>query len=263
MKKEYFQCLPGKLCETADCCKGKETPVALTLGDYSRIKQYTSESLEEIWRKRGNVCLTPHSVFGEIMQTLGLFHNPCPYLSDEHSCSIYESRPMGCIGFPFLLLSDKSEELKTVYQSFQCLHNVKPPQDHELLAKELMILMYEEARIELSILGDPNVWTVRTDRDYFKLAADAMKVQAARDLSGQTTRSKFLTKTISQMIQLQESGELAQGIHANLFRYLLEPVIFALAEDKVAAKLAALENKVDTHFKETTERYREIKRKIK
>lgn len=98
---KYFRCDPRELCEGAQCCRSLETSPALSLGDYVRLSEYTGLPISKIWHDNGDVYAYP--VLGNQFQaTLGLLHDPCPYLKNDLKCGVYEMRPSGCAGFPLI-----------------------------------------------------------------------------------------------------------------------------------------------------------------
>ncbi len=168
MAPNYFVCRPGELCDGAACCTSPETRPSLLLGDYIRLSEHTGEPLEKIWREKGDVSLSKFGNMGptEFLVTLGLLHDPCPYLAHDYRCGVYESRPLGCGSFPFPLLTENQEEAKTRYGAYRCLDGVEPSPNQIEYAKELHRIMREEAVQDMRILwnGRPRYIQIPTER---------------------------------------------------------------------------------------------------
>jgi len=98
-----FECDPEKYCGNAECCRSKDTVPGLGVGDLYRLSSYTREPIVHLWHTKGDVCLTESKGSNEFPVNLGLLHDPCPYLNRDHSCSVYEARPLGCATFPLNL----------------------------------------------------------------------------------------------------------------------------------------------------------------
>src|SRR3989344_7564988 len=96
----YFRCDPGNLCEGAKCCSSIETPVALGVGDYLRLGEATGRSPVEVWHEVGDVSVTKTNEQNKWLILLGLLHDPCPYLTPDLKCGVYDHRPLGCASFP-------------------------------------------------------------------------------------------------------------------------------------------------------------------
>jgi Fe-S-cluster containining protein len=264
MAERYFICRPNELCERAACCRSLETRPTLGVGDYIRLSEYTGEPVTKIWRERGNINLTHFKGMGtgEFIATLSLLHDPCPYLSDDSACSVYEVRPLVCADFPFNLLIEERERLEQ-YKDYDCLRDVRPTPRQVKKWKELKGIMNREADLDCKFFwrGRPTV-TISTIGAYFELVKRAIDLQKVRDPEAKSERSRRLLESSSKMKDLLETGELQNGLQADLYISLITPALFPVIEEQVAWELARMDERTEELYRETSEKWKRLAREM-
>ncbi|MBW2999956.1 YkgJ family cysteine cluster protein [Candidatus Woesearchaeota archaeon] len=264
MKEKYFECKPNELCDGAHCCKSIETKLGAGLGDYIRLSKYTGEPMSQIWRTKGIADITSAKGTmrqGEFGINLGLLHDPCPYLSEDNKCSVYEVRPLDCGFFPLSLFVLHKDELEDTYAGYKCLQGVKPKPVQLMLGKELLKIMDEEVKLELD-----SFWGGKALRIYIpsvgdnsKLTVRAMDLMGKREYALHKERADKLLKAVQGLNRLFKTGE---PIEARTYIHLLSPVIFTLMEDEIAKKLDNLDEHVIKLFNRTSKKWRKLASKI-
>ena len=276
MSENYFKCEPGRFCQDATCCRTVETQPCVSVGDFLRLSEYTDEPPEHIWKSRGDVSLSKHSDMksGQFLVTLSLLHDPCPYLTDDSKCGIYAARPLGCASFPLVLYAEQNESRRQ-YEHYACLKGAEARPEQIGLWQQLRDILQTEAETEIA-----HFWRGKTiyidaskTSDYFRFAGQAMDLQLKRDPKLKSydpetrpdccsKRSVKLMKAIKQAIQMSNSGELQNDVKTYDYIELLRPVMFAVLEDDIAERLATLDGKAREMYKETSERWKNLSRKI-
>lgn len=264
MAEKYFKCDPKELCNGSACCRTLETRPSLGVGDYIRLSEYTGEPVVEIWRKKGNINLTHFKDMGKggFVTTLSLIHDPCPYLSEDSTCDVYEVRPLCCADFPLNLLIDQREKLKN-YEGYKCLDGVQPSPKQTEQWKKLTQIMEREAELDCRFfwLKRPSVY-IPTIGAYFQLVEQAAHLQIARDPGAKNERSKRLLEASREMRRLYEMGKVQKGLQADFYVSLITPVLFPVIEDQVAERLASLDGKVLELYKETSEEWKKLAKEM-
>ncbi|MFA4820101.1 MAG: YkgJ family cysteine cluster protein [Candidatus Aenigmatarchaeota archaeon] len=262
---QEFKCDPYKLCEGAQCCRGNESYPSLSIGDYIRISGATGKPLTALWRDAGDVQLSDFSDLekGEYLMTLSLLHDPCPYLTDDFRCSIYEARPLGCGSFPFLLFKYDPEQIRENYKHYACLHGIQPSREQIKFGEDVDTLMRKEAELDVRIMwsGKPRYISVPNVAVYGKLALGANEMQERRDPAGRSYRSRRLLRAIDKMNSFVMDGTLSRGINTDLYISMVQPVVFTLVEDEIAKKLSSLTPDEIAAYGETTQRWKELARR--
>jgi Fe-S-cluster containining protein len=242
--EKYFRCEPGTLCDGARCCRSIESVPALSLGDYFRLSEYAGEPMARIWRNRGEIALSDFNDLREceFLVSLGLMHDPCPYLSEDLMCGVYDARPLGCAAFPFFLLARNDRQLKENYSGYGCLDGIGMSREQVEFARELNSIMIEDADLTFEFLweGKPRYVHTPVLGDYIELCREAASLQIERDPGMQSERSKKLGRTISRMSGMIESGEFVNGLSADVYASMLRPVMFPIMEDEIAGKMENL-----------------------
>lgn len=239
MAKKYFKCNPENLCNGASCCKDLVSVPGLSIGDYLRLSEHTGESVESIWRTKGDIGLflfVPERP-NLFTMTLALLHNPCPYLTEDR-CTVYENRPIACAEFPWEI-NVAENGIPENFITYDCLKDVRFTPEQKKFRKELDDLLKEEGDLvaeliwsEISPFVEINCFTA-----YLTLAEQAKAVQYQRDSKGRSSR---LEEATSRAFQLNKRGDFRNGIKGEVLASLLSPVIYSILEDRMAEKLASL-----------------------
>jgi|SRR3989338_464638 len=255
MSQNNFVCKPGELCDGAACCT--DTYPAVTLGDYIRLSKYTGESVEGIWRTKGDnhvtILLQPPGV---VIATLGLLNHPCPYLTADFACGVYESRPMPCMAFPF---TEPSELLRKKDSLYRCLHNARFSEQQKSFAAEIEKITEEELKAEHEILWN-NVqyaFKISTNEGYFRLANMALTAQAKKDIGAKSFRTQRLMEAVGKSRETMDGNKILD-LHPRKRAELMAPAIYAIMEEPVAQILASLDDSTMSYFQKTSERLKQL-----
>src|SRR3989344_2743272 len=257
---KYFECKPNVLCKGAYCCTSIDTQPELTLGDFFRLSSFTHEPIVDIWRNKGNISLSqmPNHPQGIYAISLGLQHSPCPYLSEDYRCTIHNSRPLTCAGFPVFNASGKMghkiEEAELA--NYQCLKDIVMKQRQSILGKELYLILQAETFLEIEHLWNGTIKGVefRTCQDYFDWIKQALKLQKERDSQLRSRKSLRLLQSAKTIVDLVEKDSIIDDM---VVKHHLKYVVYAVREDEIAEMLANAE-KFKPYYEETTRRFREI-----
>ncbi len=267
MENKYFECKPGELCDGSTCCKTRGTKPALSVGDFIRLSEATGKPITELWKTKGDATITTYSNLrmGEFLVSLGLLHYPCPFLSQENRCTVYDTRPLGCASFPSLLLESHSEQLDAHYSHYACLKGVKLSPRQKRFWKELDQIMFEEAGADIRFLwkNKPPYIHIPALGDYFKMAADAIIKQKERDPRADLCGSRRLIDTVNQMTGIVGRKEPDAGpivFSTADFIDALTPVMYSIIEDDIAERLANLDKEALDFYKGTTARWKQLAR---
>jgi len=270
MPKRYFKCDPDLYFCQATCCRSHHTQPSLSLGDFVRLSEEFKEPIPEIWRSKGSICLTARKELrnGEFILTLSLLHHPCPYLSSDDKCSIRHVRPLSCAGFPLSLYMYFPEQVTGYYKGLHCLQGARPKPAQVKLGKELFRLMMEESALEIDLMwgGKPKYLYMPRSSDFFKLAQKATDLQISRDPDSKSDRNEMILHSISSMTTIAEHfssiGSKETRMDTSLLRYFVTPVIFSVFEDEIAEKLEKLEDQAKDVFRETSRKWRKLRKKM-
>jgi len=262
MKK--FECKPGELCEGASCCKDIHSSPSVSLGDYLRISEFTKTSLTDMWRKNGEVSLVPHPELppATYIVTLGLVHDPCPYLSGESRCEVYPIRPLGCASFPIGTFQHSREEITGAYKGYRCLQGVEPSQEQVKFWQELDKILMAEAGLELEHLwtnGEGEYIDLSDITKYKEYGEIAIRRQIRRDPQNKTSKLERIKRSI-QGLEEQKTERWNNGLKicGDLYRTLWKPIVTGMSEDGIVSRLENLSQSALDSYKETTERWKEL-----
>jgi Fe-S-cluster containining protein len=260
---EYFRCEPGILCNAADYCTGMETKPSLGLGDYIRISDQTGESLPDIWIKKGDAGLSELDRNNRsFLFTLGLIHDPCPYLNSSFKCSIYESRPYGCSAFPTDVLLNKQESNQH-YGILRCLQGKTPEPNDLKFLKQVNGIVHKEIKYEMERFwkGKHPVLTFPTIGDYFTLATTALDLVEMKDPEAETARTKRLLLAVNTMQGIVSNN--FTGFQILDFIHNLQPVAYEIFQEEIADKLNSVDRETFELFRETSREYKELLVKLR
>lgn len=184
------------------CCEDVCTQINLTLGDISRLKNYTKKSALQLY-KTGIIGVYP---FGDPFKSnefetdIGLFI-PCTYRKQAKShklCSIYQARPLNCRLFPYWILAEAPpKEIKQlICPGHECMKHFEIDEDfkddrkiyHEYKEKIVKIL-FEESKIsdpffkKLGLKKKFKTTRSKTKDDDFKVITKLVKELKQNDFS--------------------------------------------------------------------------------
>lgn len=270
MAKRNFKCDPDLFHCSASCCTSIYSHPTLSLGDYVRLSEGTKKPISEIWRSKGSIKLSTRKDLrnGEFLLTLGLLHNPCPYLSLDNKCSIHDIRPVACASFPLFLYINCPDQINDQYKDFDCLRGARAKPSHIKLGKELDRLMMKEAALELELLWEEGANYLYMPRvsDFFKLAKKAAIQQSLRYPHSNKERSKMMANAMNSMTTIEGpySSKKSTGscMEANLFCHHVTPFVFSLLEDEIGEKLEKQEDELKDVFGETSRKWRTLLKKM-
>jgi Fe-S-cluster containining protein len=269
MDSGYFTCNPETLCEGAKCCKSIDTHPALTLGDFYRLSKIAEKPMEDIWKAVGDISLMQHpSLPNNLFAiSLGMLHDPCPYLSPTYKCDVYDSRPLGCAGFPIIpYLSDKNNLLDK-YSSYTCLQNLKPSPRQIRLGRELEQIMREETLLDKELFwhGQFKYMKIDTLADCLPLLKKAYESQMKRDPKNESFRTIRLARYLQEFDE-QLTAFNRQGDHFTIecdkLCSLMSPLILAITEDSIAERVVELKNTISKAYDKSTKKYEILVKKM-
>lgn len=262
MTNGYFECKPGKICKNADCCRSKYANPSIGIGDYLRISKYTDESILDIWETKGSVSLYYRGC-AEFTVLLSFLHDPCPYLTNENKCRIYEVRPVVCALFPFLS-TKTSGQLDAESKNFKCLKNVNFSKEQISKWEEMFKIAKLESDIEFDNfwMGKPIELSMPKVGDYFKLASQALGLQQSRDPNAVKPLTKLLLSTVNEMVECQKNGEFKKGLKGVDCKSWLRPVVYTIIHNAIATKIEAIDDKFRELYKDTTEKWKILAKSI-
>ena len=268
---KYFICDPENLCDGATCCGRVGTQPWLSLGDYIRLADYTNESVIDLWRTKGNLKLTvlPSLRTGEFLVSLSLLHNPCPYLTQEHKCSVYEVRPTECAGFPLFLYLHHPEQIGTFYQDYRCLKGVRPEPGQIELGKRLFEIQKEELLAEDKFLWTDTRYSIYTPTlsscmQYVTQCISEQKVRAEREHIPDDRFNQLasaLNAMFSQYQHLKTAGAKTM-LMDNAYTERLGIIASFILEDLISERLRNLCSDAYGFYRGTTDRRKPIIEKI-
>ncbi|MEK6867739.1 MAG: hypothetical protein AABX98_02855, partial [Nanoarchaeota archaeon] len=129
-------------------------------------------------------------------------------------------------------------------------------QKQKVFAEEIDAIMRIEAVNEVNFFWNrkPLYISVRTIGEYMTLAVQALNLQMSHDPQNTAHRSKKLLKVVNEMLNVAESEEPIT--HGDVT--ILEPVVYAIHVDDIAARLENLDEALIALYEETTRKYKEI-----
>lgn len=137
-----FVCNPNKLCNQASCCRNPAVMPALSVVDYFRLGIATERTAADVWREDGGLSVSddPRILPDQFIIQLGIEHNPCPFVLDDNSCSVYENRPIACAEYPFSLIGSGDVD-SPEYAEFDCLRGGEFTRQQKVFYRELHAIM--------------------------------------------------------------------------------------------------------------------------
>ena len=199
---------------------------------------------------------------GEFIVTLGLLHDPCPYLSEDYRCKVYSARPLGCAVFPLHLLIDSSPQLKTNYKGYQCIRDVSLSEGQKRLGQELRILLRESAEIDFEFFWkkEPIYISTQTTADYFSLASQAIEAQMSLGRNKNHPRVKKMLQAVFEMQRIVDTREVLNGFAPDSYRALLSPVVYCLLEKEIADRMKVVDKSAIDAYRKIDQRWYELSR---
>jgi len=260
MKKKHFRCDVKEFDCKAECCKSISTKPVLGVGDFIRIREHTGELVSKIWLEKGNTRLVyiPEQ-WGEnnLLLTLGLIHEPCPYVSQDDSCKIYEARPLVCANFPFSLSHSKR---MANYSNLGCM-NGNISQKQKEYSRKIKAVMKSEMRLDREFF-----WTKGPQLFRFKTVSDICKI--AEKLEGLLEKNGSWVTDIRRQDALKAFSELDEilknvasskaAISTQELGSIMEPILFVYLGECIAEQLENVAKARKHEYHETTREYYKI-----
>jgi Fe-S-cluster containining protein len=252
----YFRCKPGELCSGADCCSGIDSVPSIGLGDWYRLSEKLGEPVHVLWEQFGRIVLVPLDSPEKISLSMGLDHEPCPFL-EGNSCGVYDVRPLSCASFPYSVIYLGGKYLDETAKEFTCVEGVELNGRQELYAKALNDLVFEEAKIEIRLFQGifPRIISFPHPRTLMTWSDKALQEEKKR---GESKRARELKQSLDFLI---DSGVVhGKVIGAEDFQRMVGAFSTSIYYEKVRLKLKTLNGKLDRHFRQFNKARRGVKR---
>lgn len=242
----YFQCKPNELCEGAQCCTTPETSLTLSVGDYLRLSKATGDSVEKIWLEKGIINFNLYGDNPDCLEvSLGLLHDPCPYLNADFKCDVYKTRPTGCASFPLLMQAQNDEQITATYSSYRCLQRVSAKPEQLRLAEKLQQIIDSEAKIDFTEFWNKNLISYEINKvgDIINLAKSAADNQIKRDSSETHARSRRIVNALKNLEKRLENANQHNGfnMHAQEFSALASDFGYAIWQDDILERFKRIQ----------------------
>lgn len=260
MSAEYFKC-DLSVCGSAPCCHDRYSDPLLTPGDWLRLSEKIGEPVDEIWKKYGDVSIETSEVLGDgvFLVGLGLDHYPCPFLSREKECTVYDSRPLSCVAFPAIMLCscDYSPHDSTNYP---CLSgDVTASPDQREAMKVLHWALYREQYAEhhffwrekqpMFSLGKPE-----DVQDFLKTSIGAIDNIKTKKVSEERTE-----RAVQAGLRLKECRTAGGDLRLNNreVKEIAKPFMFLHMQEQIGHMLSGHGQEYGHLYTETTGRMQE------
>ena len=128
--------------------------------------------------------------------------------------------------------------------------------------------MMEESVLESELMweGKPEYLYMPRISDFLKLVEKAADLPDRRNPDSNSDRIEMATHSISSMATIAEyfASEHSDSscMEVNLYRHFVTPVVFLVYEDEIAEKLEKLEDKAKDVFRETSRKWRKLRKKM-
>ncbi len=256
MEEKYFSCDPVAC--NAECCRSISTKPVMTFGDFLRIGQHLGKTATDIWLESGNVAVVPLQDREGIaaLAALALFHNPCPYLSEQNKCNIYNSRPLGCLEFPFTAIEDGHVDIEG-YHSLDCMKNVRLFPAQRKLCKAVGRIAEEETRLDIELFWSENLRgciDIFSQMQYEEIARRALGVIANGKVSPAMAREVRIS---AGEMHLLISSKGYDSIGVRELCNFLEPMVYAIKREQFAEVFRKAE-KFKHRYKKTSDELRKL-----
>lgn len=256
MTKAYFRCDPVNLCDGASCCRNVGSIPELSIGCYLTLSEFTGVPVVDIWEEKGGISLTafPDLPNGVYKVGVGLFRDPCLYLSDDNRCSVYPARPLACAGFPFGLIEDEPDQINAIlYQDCRCISGVELSPEQKRLNHELNALMKKESRLDLQHFwtDGPKYYHLGKRSEYNGMAEMAIELQMERDPTMESPKSQSLLRAKDQFDATFREARGRIELSGHLYASFWAPVLSVLFKDAITMQFKSLDESVFEEYRKT------------